>query len=271
MNRFLALIVLIFMGTNFAFSQIEGEDLVRLKNGTTVRGIIIEQHPGEFIRVLQIPSNDTIKIMLVDIETLLKLVPKTEEKEVINTPTVENNLDSISTIDSTKINPFNQHLFQVRFNISKIFKDYAGEGYGLTLARKIGSETYAGLGFNYFKGRINLPYQARNSVAIFGDINQDIRLTSKGRLGFRAGLGFGYNIDFSDTYFDIDAGKQVSISNGIYLHPNVGLRLNLSKNTGLLFDIGYQYIHANILNPATNLKIEGRNWSSVVFRVSVFF
>lgn len=271
MNRFLVVIAVIFASANFAFSQTEGEDLVQLKNGTSVRGIIIEQRPGEFIRVLQIPSQDTVKIMLMEIETLLKIVPNVNESEIIHNLPYPQDTVNKPLVDNTVKDGFNQHLFQVRINMARLFLDYAGEGYGFSLHRKIGSTTYAGVGFSYFKGRINLPYQDRKSLAFFGEFSHDIGLSTKGRLGFRGGLGLGYNIDFSESYFDLDANVNAKLSNGLFAHPHVGLRMNLTKNTGLLFDIGYQYIHANLQSLTTKEKIEGRNWSSTVFRISLFF
>lgn len=269
--KFLGLFLFFF---NFitAFAQTEGEDVVKLKDGQEVRGIIVEQHPGSFIKVLQIPSGDTVKIDSKLILTILKIVDNGHINEVQpDSLVVEKEVeDSILPLPLDP-NRFNQRPIQVYLNLAKIQGDYAGVGYGMSIRKALNFNLSAGLGLSYFNGRINLPYQERKSVALFALINQHISVSSSGRLAFFYGLNLGYNLDFSDSYWDMEVSQNVTVSNGVYLHPNTGFRFNLTKNMGIAADIGYQYVRSGVIEDVTTIKLESRNWSSFIFRISLFF
>jgi hypothetical protein len=271
MINFFGCIILSLTVFNFAFSQTEGEDIVRLKDGKEIRGFIIEQSPGQFIKVLQLPSRDTVKIDLSEIETLLKIVTQFEEKKIQDTMQVQKEIAPLLALDTTKINFFNQHLFQARLNFSEIFGNYPGEGFGMSLHRSLYSQFKLGLGFCYFSARIIIPYEYRRSFAFFTEAEHNLNLSTSGRFGFFSGLALGYNVDFTPIYKDKYLLQEVALSNGLYFHPRVGFRVNFSKNTGILLDVGYQYIHSNPIDPLTDIKLDSRNWSSVIFRFSLFF
>jgi len=88
MKKLLLLLVLPFLFTVNAFSQkyTDYQDVVYLKNGTVIRGIIIEQIPFESIKI-ETKGGSVFVYTLDEIEKITK-EPKFEQESRVSTPSI---------------------------------------------------------------------------------------------------------------------------------------------------------------------------------------
>lgn len=90
--------VAICLSANTLLAQDNLEDVVYLKNGNIYRGLIIEQVPGESIKIKTIGGN-VFGVQISDIQKLTK-----EEKIVLTSPTSSSSSTSVSNTNSS-VNP----------------------------------------------------------------------------------------------------------------------------------------------------------------------
>lgn len=257
------------------FAQEKGVDVLVLKTGERLRGIIIEQKPGEYVRLLQIPSNDTIKIELTAIETLIKIIDEgdqenqknnNEETEQSNNSDIELNPDQIG---------FNKRAYYVNLGAFVGGGDWSNCSMGLSVVRTFSPKLQAGLGVSAIA---TLASKNNDKLDAILPITAEFRYTLqemwKGRTALMLNLSTGYHAVLQGYYTVPVVGESDKLAlmrNGLYFQPSLGMRVNFTKNFGLLFEVSYQYIGSKSHYDITGDFIKKHQYSSILFGTKFFF
>lgn len=249
---------LLLFKTSIASSQTEGNDIVVLKSGKAHQGTIIEQRPGHFLKLLQTPSNDTLKLPYSEIETL-KVIRNMETERITN----DSGASQVN-LDQTK---FNNRPYYMILSGSLNGGDWANVGLGVGLLRTFTPRIQAGIGSTY-QGALGNSVRF-NSIPVLGLFKYALQESEKNRTAIIASLSAGYNFYLNSTAFE--ESVETYISNGIYLNPSIGYRINFTKNTGLIIDIGYQYLGGKKRRLSNDEFIKKNHLSSVSLKGTLFF
>lgn len=245
-------------------AQTEGSDIVYLKSGEQFIGTIIEQKPGAHIRLLQLPSNDTLTIGLSDIDKMVKRVPEISSvSEPIQTD------EKIEVLPEN--HPYNLRPFYFSLDGFAVGGDFACAGFGAMLFKTINSKLQIGLGANYFAMNIDQePWRGpRNFIPV----------TVEGRYAFQemwnrksamvVGVNCGYNFILQGEH-EL-SGISAEFGNGFYFQPSLGWRINFTSNVGMVLEVSYQNLSSKSINATTEDFIKKNNWSNIMFGGSIFF
>ena len=248
-NVVLLLFVLL---NNFSYGQNNMEDVVYLKNGSIIRGIIIEQVP-----------NQSIKIQTKDRNVFVFKYDEIEKMTKENLPV--NNSNNNSKVTDFKKNGF--------INISEI--NYSFGNGGETMYGVKNDEYYlgfrsvngykfnehfslgAGIGIEKYKGSILMP------------ITFDARATIlKGKVSPVFTANFGYAVGLAD------------VKGGLVINPQIGIKTNISKNVAYLFNVGYKWQARDITivyydgytsNPTMHVITKGVNYEFITISTGFAF
>jgi opacity protein-like surface antigen len=173
--------MLIFIVLNFGFlfaQQSQTMDEIHLKKGGKIIGIIIEKKEGESVTIQIPPSNETMKVLWNDINTI-----GTKDIAILK-PENKESLKSIGQVPDEKSSIEEKNTFKINFSVGgnfgvplapSVFSDYWQTGYGgfagieysltPTIALILGA-TYTSFSLNVSKlmTDYNLPTQGGNFI-----------------------------------------------------------------------------------------------------------
>lgn len=210
MRRIAYTIVFCFMAIFYSFSQGQMRDVVYLKNGSIIRGIIIEQVPNKSIKIQTRDENIFVYQM--------------DEIEKIGKERTTSNNSFKKVLNSDKSYGLIGYRGFVEFGYTTgddgCIQLTTTHGYQLNPYLFVGGAT----GVNYFK----------ESESVLIPIWADIRgYLSDGPLTPFIGLRVGYSIDVMDH----EGGS------GSYWSPSIGVRYMIGERTGLNLSVGYASQH----------------------------
>lgn len=224
---------------SMSIAQTEGPDIVELKNGVIHQGTIIEQRPGQLLKLWQQPSNDTLLIQYADI-LVLRSVPSNEQA-------------------------FNQNTYSLFFAYSLNGGSWHHHEFGAGILMRLTPRIQVGLGA-YLQGGIPYFY---NASVFTGEFKYVLQSSFDGRLSLVSSCSMGYvNFLNSERYED---NVNTYTSNGIYVSPSVGYRINFSKNIGMMIGLGYQYMGGTNRRKSNDEKLGTLHLSSLSVKASIFF
>lgn len=236
--------VLSLLNSSLVSSQTKGPDIVELKNGQIRQGTIVEQRPGYFLKLLRTPLNDTLTIKYSDIEAL-RITPQKETEE-----TLTNSLDSKNKLD------VNHNKYSVLIPVFMGTGNWDYYGLGIGVLRKFTPQIQAGIGFHRTNSIGN--HIEYTSTSIFGELKYALQQSRNGRTSLLLSVAIGPNFY---AYY--------KLANGIYFSPSIGYRINITKNTGLIIDLGYQYVGGEEIN-VESIKLERFHGSGLQLKVTAF-
>ncbi len=228
------------------FSQVKHyEDVVYLKNGSVIRGIITEQIPNQSIRIETADRN----IFVFDVSEIEKMtreeipadfVPEEvrHEMEAFKTKGFEGGMDVLLAIDIEHGEPVLG--LHTHFGYRFIPQLYVGAGTGVELM------------FD------------RNNLPLFMQIRTDF-------VEARVTPFFSANLGYTFAWVNDEAGSEWG---GIFIEPEMGVRFNIAKHFGLnlssafKFQRGYEsYYYYDYSYPE---PLETYNREETVFRLFSF-
>jgi hypothetical protein len=261
------LLVFGFFIAKTGFTQTEGDDIVTLKNGEELRGYIIEQKPGVYIRLLQSPLNDTLKIEFDQIEMLRTNV---------------NQIKTKSESDSTETKDLKLELSELRFNDRKHYVNFGVSRSGgewnsvnmhLSALRTVSPNLQLGLGINVlgYDGHINHDLQWVLPITL--ELRQVLRKMKNNRIANMLNLSAGYSVVIDGEYYAGPTSPEnfVVFKNGLFLNPSYGFRVNLSRNVGLIFEIGYQFNRYKTIYNESDEFLKIRSYHNMTIGAKLFF
>lgn len=226
MKKFLFVLVALLV-TSFAFSQNNLQDVVYLKNGSIIRGIIIEQVPNKLVKIQTADQN----VFVFEIDEIEKLT----KEEALNQSKVRTNKTS-SGIE----NPSS----------------------GFTSHIELGPLVYVGnlSNLNVFSFRTLLGGRVSKAVSLGAEIGVDAATSY-----VSAPVGFGLRTNFLDSryipFFDFSTGYAYHTGgrfgfHSVYFTPSVGFKFRVKSNVAPYIKFGYYgdyWIDAGMVN-GVNIK-----------------
>lgn len=209
----LAVCIMAFAST--AFSQ-NLQEVVYLKNGSIIKGIVVEQVPGISLK-LKTYDGSIFVYQMSEIEKIAK--------EEISSSQYRQRANKISTPNMYQ----NEIKYKGFVDLGYTFG--VGNGRGLdkiTFTTSHGAQVLpflyigAGAGFNYYYD------WASFCVPIFANIRTEIS-----------------QLPIS-PFFDFKIGYSILDIQGLYLSPSIGCRFNVTDNCGLNIGLGYVVQKANL-------------------------
>jgi hypothetical protein len=200
---------------NISYGQNNMEDVVYLKNGSVIRGIIIEQVP-----------NQSIKIQTKDRNVFVFKFDEIEKMTKENLP-VDNSYNNSKATDFKKSGFIN--VTEINYslgvgdvivgnytykNVDNSFGFRTINGYQLNEHLSLG----IGIGIDKYKSATLLP------------ITFDARATIlKGKVSPVFTANIGYAVGLND------------VKGGLVINPQIGFKTYISKNVAYLFNVGYKW------------------------------
>lgn len=309
MKTILSIITSILL-TSVMYGQYETEDRVIMLNDAIHEGIIIEQKPGEHIKLLRLPEKDTLTLAMESIDRLEKIIRERSSlnhsetsRELINTdnPTVLKKpaipaapspptAPSVPGVPDAPVAPETPPVpempdepggtFTAKYNSKAAYimlhgllggGDYAYQGFGLSAGKNVGDDWQVGLSIHYMGQTSDNAIPQRQTFPLAVDIRRTIKRSKNSRFSALLSVSSGYNFTVNGDYFSEKYMTQAKIGNGLYFNPALAFRFNTTKNTGLMLDLGYQLTTGGLADAQTNDRLESLSWSSFLVRGSFFF
>ncbi len=254
-------VLMMIFFANSAFSQMKAVDKIFLTDNSSYEGIVIEQKPGEFIRLLRLPEKDTMTIEYENIERMTRLV---SEETGVN-PAENDGIKKPGKV-------FNSRRTYGMVHGVTGGGDYAYAGFGLSFGANVNPDFQVGLGVHYF-GQLSDPVTgpSRQTFPLALDLRHTILKSKSGRFSTMLGISGGINFTVNGDYFDEVLFANMRMSNGYYFNPSLGLRMNILENLGLMLDVGYQYNNSRIVNNQSGDKVGRADFHNVMIRGTMFF
>lgn len=233
-------------------------DKVHLKSGQAYEGIIVEQKPGESVRLWRTAEADTLLFIMDSIDRITKIVP--------TTGTAGASTGVATTLPARR---FNANPLSVALQVSNGGGDYSVIGFGAIIQKHFPDErAWAGVGLHYLGAQNG---NGVNTMPIVYHSSYELTSGGKGRLGTLGFLDLGYSVNLGDNYFDEIAQVNVKYSNGFYFNTGLRFRVNVLRNSGVWFDLGYLYQTSKLRNVETNQKLRTKSWHVFQVKGAVFF
>lgn len=232
-------------------------DRVHLKSGQTHEGIIVEQKPGESVRLWRTASADTLTFEMEEIDRITKILTAPPGAAAAQTPP-----------PVVVRCPFNDHPWTLGVQFATGGGDYPAFGLSAALLKRFPQQHAAlGLGIGYLGqeggGVGTIPLTVQGTFEPASGL--------KGRLGAQTYLELGYSFNLGDQYFDERAQTEVRYGNGLHLNAGLRFRVNILRNTALCFDLGFARHTSALRAVATGDKVRTKAWNNILLRGSVFF
>lgn len=257
----LAFLLSTTLGAAFAQTQSAAMDVVYLKSGQSYQGIIIEQKPGESIRLLRSAESDTLLFTMDSIDRITKAIPAANASAVATT--------TPPTEMPAQPRQFNTNSLSVALQVSTGGGDYSVLGFGAIVQKYFPDErAWSGVGLHYLGDQNNYGV---NTMPIVLHNSYEIVSGAKGRLGTLGFLDLGCAINLSDNYFDELAQTTVKYGNGWYFNTGLRFRVNVLKNSGIWLDLGYLFQNSKLRDAETNKKLRTKSWNVFQIKGAVFF
>lgn len=190
------------------------EDVVYLKNGSIIRGIIIEQVPSQSIKVQTKDRN----VFVFKFDEIEKMTKENLPSNSYNNSSRINDLKKSGFINLTEIN-YCPGIGRVKYgnydfeNIDYSFGFRTVNGFQLNEHLSLG----IGIGIDKYKNVTLLP------------ITFDARATIlKGKVSPVFTMNAGYAVGLDD------------VKGGIVINPQIGIKTYISNNVAYVFNIGYK-------------------------------
>lgn len=218
MKRFLLLICLALCGVAFAFSQ-NYQEVVYLKNGSIIRGVVVEQVPGVSLKI-QTSDGNVFVYQMSEVEKISKEAAPRQYGRQSNHYGGQQGFKG-----GYRPNGYRGFM---EFGGGPGVGDY-GDGFvsfSTSHGGQISPYFYlgAGIGFDYHVG-----YQTF-FLPIFADLRANF-------------------LDNNITpYFGAKIGYSVFDATGVYLNPTLGIDVALDSRLGFNFSLGYNLQSAEIIS-----------------------
>jgi hypothetical protein len=255
----LFIVGLMLGGMTFAQVRPVAQDRVYLRSGDVYTGIIVEQIPGESIRLWRSMEADTLQFTMESIARITKAMTEPEST----------NPDSLKTEFEKPQPQFNLSPWKISFQFGAGGGDYpvailgAGVYKYFPVQRAWLGINAAWLGDQSSRGASSVPVLLHGSIELANSM--------KGRLATGVFAEAGYSFNLADAFFD--EKTQSVLKHGDGMHTNIGVRfrLNVMQNVGIWLDVGYTRHTSTLRNSVTDMKAGVKDWNLAVFRGSVFF
>ncbi len=248
------LIFLLFLLVcNLSYGQNNTEDVVYLKNGSILRGIIIEQVPDQIIKI-QLKDRSVFALKYEEIEKIVKENLPGDNSNNNSKVTVFKKRGFINWLEinySHGIGNVNVQSYTVKNDqFSYGFRTFAGYQFNEHLSLGIG------FGIDKYKYTNATRYESTDARL---PITFDVRTTiMKGKVSpvFTANMGYAVGLN--------------GVKGGIVINPQIGIKTYISKNVVYIFNIGYKCQEQEETYSFFNPHLYSGNYSYTDYTISQF-
>ena len=221
------LIPILILICQFSYGQNNMEDVVYLKNGSIIRGIIIEQVPNQSIKI-QTKDRNVFFYKLDEIEKM------TKENLPIENTQVQKEKKSFKLVEFKKSGYINitEGYYCLPLVSAQGYEYFRGTSYGIRTVNgyQFNEQFALGIGIGIEKGTNFLNYDRNYAYpgnVRFIPLTLDIRTSLlKGRVSPTFNFNGGYVIGLSD------------MKNGYHASTNLGIKVFITNNIAYLFNLG---------------------------------
>lgn len=225
-KKFQNLTLLVFTLICFSsFGQNNMEDVVYLKNGSIIRGIIIEQVPNQSIKI-QTKDRNVFVFKYDEIEKMTKENLPFDNSNVSDKPT---DFKKSGYINITEIN-FCPGIGDVKFRDFKVKNDDNSFGFRTINGYQLNEHLSLGIGIGIDK------YKDATLMPITFDGRATIL---KGKVSPVFTANVGYSVGLND------------VKGGLIINPQIGVKTYISKSVAYIFNIGYKWQAQEVSYPYT--------------------
>lgn len=148
--------------------------------------------------------------------------------------------------------------------------DWATRGMGIGLFAKVRPGLYGGFSGYYF-GDAGGRAAIQQIIPVSGEIQYELETTEKGNGAILVGTSVGYNFVLNREYYNNRYSTPGLIQNGLYFNPSIGYRLNFTRNTGVIFDLGYQLVQGKGIDMDSEAFLQNHVQHNILLKGSLFF
>lgn len=254
-----------------AFAQQEQDEVI-LNTGDKIKGKIIAQKPGEYVKIVRYNITDTIIVKMEDIQLMQKISVPNEKPA----PSVEPYIVDTKPLE---VKSFNSRKYTLQFasllgtGSGDFTEDFYFIELGLGVNRNVTSLLQMGIQFSLMvfessnfsdfsylpvttlSGRYKFEQVAKNRVAytVFGSVAS---LNSE---------------KFKGTFKSLIDKNEYQGGGGISLKTGLGIQVNFLKNTGIMLDLGYMYQNVSLVSTKTEVPNSRGNRNGFFTQFSIFF
>lgn len=222
MKRLITLVIMLLCMSFYAYTQQAQQEIVYLKNGSVIKGVIIEQIPNESLKI-QTADGSIFSYQMTEVEKITK--------EVATRQTAASPFKTSSAVYYEKQHEIGYRGF-VDFGYTIGTGDHGTDNLQLTTSHGYQFNPYLFLGFG-----TGVHYYLEGADAAIIPVFTDIRGNfMTGTIVPFIGFKFGYSINTKDDFKGL----------GIHFSPTAGVKLMVTPTTALNFTLGYSYQKANI-------------------------
>ena len=247
-----------------ANAQTAGPDIVELKSGEKHQGLIVEQRPGNYLRLVQKPSSDTLTLHYSDITALYKSAEEASAPQ----------MDTDSMLKSAPETPlptaFNQRRIYAGISTAVSGGDWRNTGLGAQLHYTVLPSLKAGVSLQFYWGDGHTAVMDQ-ILPVSLDVLYTIQSTQSGRMSLLAGSSIGCAFVQQRNYYSTKFETDAELSRGLFYSASLGGQVNFTRNTGLRVEVGYQYVGAKAYRLGTDDFLQRNKQSNIFLRGTVFF
>lgn len=165
---------------------------------------------------------------------------------------------------------FNTRKMYMRLSYGIGGGDWFTQGLGVGVLAKVHPKLHTGISAYYY-GDAGGRAKIDQMIPLSAVAQYEFGTTEKGNGAFLVGTALGYNFVMNKVRESNPNLNKVEFKNGLYLNPSIGYRLNFTKNTGIILDLGYQLVQGNEVDFDTNDLIQKHTQHNLLFKASLFF
>ncbi len=260
MRYLIVLSVTYFLVSNFKLQAQAVQDVVYLTNQQFHQGIVIEQKPGEYIRLLRLPERDTLQFGMEEIDRIVKIVPPA----------------AMATPANTDKSPEPERRFNRNKNIMMLHGHIGGgkfpfAGLGFSIGHNFHDRWQIGMSVHYLYQTSFRTFPTHMILPLTVEARYKFSQSPKGRFATFFALSSGYKFSIEDRQYDSGLNLNVLVKGGLYFNPSIAFRVNIFPNTGLMLDVGYQLTTGKIVIEDSGVLLDNRTWHNFAARGSLFF
>lgn len=233
--------LLSFLIVTSATAQSNMEEVVHLKNGSEIRGVIIEQVPNQTIKI-KTKDGSIFVYSFDEVEKITKEeAPKTIETLEPIAPSKTTIPNSATAVPTSRYNEGKRYVNITEVVIASNITKGSVQDSGISYPDRYGKKSimvrmvngghvneYLSLGFG-----IGFDFSTVNDTLdyVLMPLSFDLRTNFlKGPVSPTMGFGIGYSIGLDSTY-----------RGGFHVHPQLGVRVLFTKRFGLVANLGYKW------------------------------
>lgn len=241
----LIIILLVSIATNL-FAQSNFEEVIYLKNGSVINGIIIEEVPNLKIKI-QTSDGNIFEYQMSEIEKFAKRIPakteynkpyQTSPQVIIQTPKFSDSTNPKPVVVKQNYKDFLKEGF---IGITEIGTLFAGDSYGRNYTYFSFNQVIGGRTSQHFSIGMGFGVDV-NAEKYFRILKVPVTLDTriyfiKKRFSPFLNIAPGYSferINYKDSYFNVDS----QIFHAFIANMGIGTEFKINKKIGVSFNIG---------------------------------